>query len=387
MSSNLLKSACLVLLMALAFLPSEVAAQSNTLEPSVTFDLRYDSNARFRSTGSTSDNGDFIASVAPRFAFTRKRELYNAQAFYHLTADYHTNDPDLNALTHSAGINLDGDLSKLWHIGLGDRVDYAQDSLRAIGQGILVTRTNIFANTAYIGVSRTVTKNTSVALDLRDSIQDYADPALVDSRTDTAALTGRYRYSQTGTARLRYALSVYHFDTDGGNDITTNGLSIGMEEALTPTLTVDAGAGAEYASNLDSSGGQTFLIANASLKKTMKDSAMSLSYQRDLTTPTGLTNEISVRDAVTFVWDFALRRNLNAAFYAGLAKNKTEPEGRVDVNSYIVELSGNYRVNNWVLFGAGLSHYQQWTKDDFGEGLARNRVFVNVTLTGQAWRF
>ena len=59
----------------------------------------------------------------------------------------------------------------------------------------------------------------------------------------------------------------------------------------------------------------------------------------------------------------------------------------MDINSYIAEVSGNWQPYRWLLLGAGASHYQQWPEDDFGVGLTRNKIFVNMTLIGPEWRF
>jgi hypothetical protein len=114
---------------------------------------------------------------------------------------------------------------------------------------------------------------------------------------------------------------------------------------------------------------------------------MTLMYERAMTTPTGLTDEISIRDSVTFIWDFTVSREISASFFTGLARNRSEPSGRVGVDSIVAEVSGNWQIYRWLILGAGLSHYQQWPEDSFDIGLKRNKVFINATLIGEAWRF
>src|SRR3989304_2674693 len=87
-------------------LPWPVAAEINTLVPAVTLDFRYDSNARFRDTKTTSENSDFIASASPSFEFTRRGAGHDAAAFYSLTADYHTRNTELNNISHIPGVVL-----------------------------------------------------------------------------------------------------------------------------------------------------------------------------------------------------------------------------------------------------------------------------------------
>jgi len=368
-------------------IPGAAYAQSNTVVPSVTLDLRYDSNARLAESG-TSDRSDFVASVIPRFEFARDRARYDIRGYYSLVADYHTNNSELNNIAHSAGIAFDTSLTSRWKFGAGDNFNYTQDSLRALGfeQGVLLTRTNMLTNNAFVNIGRQTTRNTEVLLTLRDYVQRFDDPAFVDSRSDSATLTGKYAYSRSGTARFSYSYTNYDFESDGSNVVQTHGVSAGIAEAVSATLNLDLGGGVSYAKGLDGSD-ELFVTANAGIKKTLKDSVMSLAYERDLTNPTGLTDRLITSDAVTFIWDFTLARNVFASLYTGVAKRQSEPEGAVDLNSYIAEVSGNWQPYKWLILGTGISQYQQWPGDDLGTGLTRSKIFVNLTLTGGEWRF
>lgn len=372
-------------LAALGLADSPAQAGINTVTPTLTMDTRFDSNVRFRSSRENTDS-DFILSVTPRIGLARRGMHYGLRGFYSLTADYHTQNPDLNNLSQSAGLDLDMDFGRKWRLGIGDRVNYYEDSLRAIGEGILVARTDILSNTAYASVSRQLTENTGATLTVRDRIEEFDNVQLVDSRTDSGTIAVSHKYSQTGTANFNYSYTVYDFDTSDEN-ITSHGAGVGFREALTSSTTIELGGGIEYATNLGGNGEDLFFTGNAQMEKALKDSYMTLSYERAVTTPTGLTDEISIRDSVNFIWDFTVRRDMSASFFTGLARNRSEPSGRVGVNSYIVELSGNWQLYKWLMLGAGLSHYQQWPEDSFEIGLKRSKIFVNATLIGGEWRF
>lgn len=365
--------------------PDTGDARNNTVTPSITLDTRYDSNVRFRGARE-SDNGDFVLSVSPRVAFARRGMHYGVRAHYGLTADYHTDDTDLNNLSHTGGLDLDVELSQKWRFGAGDRVNYYNDSLQAIGEGILVTRTDILSNTAYASVTRQLTQNTGASLTVRDRIQEFDDIQLVDSRTDSGILAVSHKYSQTGTANFNYSYTEYDFDTTDEN-ITSHGVDVGFREAVSSSMTLELGGGVEYATNLGGGGDELFFTGNAAIEQALKNSYMTLMYERAVTTPTGLTDEISIRDSLNFIWDFTVSRNVSASFYTALARNRSEPSGRVGVNSYIAEISGNWQPYQWLMLGAGLSHYQQWPEDTFDIGLKRSKIFVNATLIGGEWRF
>lgn len=360
------------------------ARDNNTVTPSITLDTRYDSNVRFSNSRENS-TGDFVASATPRIEYARRGQHYNVRGLYSLTADYHMDNSDLNNLSHTAALNFDAELSRKWRFGIGDRVDYYEDSLRAIGEGILIARTDILSNTAYATLSRQMSENTNLTLTARDRIQEFDNPQLVDSRTDTGTLSATHRYSQTGTANASYSYAVYDFDTDD-SQIKSHGISIGFREAISSSMTLELGGGVEYA-NYTAGGNDLFFTGNAGIEKALKDSYMTLMYERAMTTPTGLTDEISIRDSVSFIWDFTVSRDITASFFTALARNRSEPSGRVGVDSVVAEVSGNWQPNKWLILGAGLSHYQQWPEDSFEVGLKRNKVFINATLIADAWRF
>lgn len=370
----------------LLLLPCRSEARNNTFIPSVTLDFRYDSNVKFVDDEEDDSPGDYIASVMPGFNLSRSGKRYELDVSYGLTADYHARNSGLNNISHRAGISFSTDLTSRWHFGAGDRFSYAEDSLRALGfeEGVLVKRTDILTNNAYLSIGRETTKNTSLTLTVSNYVQNFDDPDLVDSRTDSGTLSGGYMYGPTGTAGLAYTHSVYSFDTEREH-IRTHGLMASIDEAVSSTMSVHLGGGGEYATGLN--GDDLFLTANAGVMKNLKDSILSLSFARDVSTPTGLTDEISLRDSVIFIWDFTVRKDISTSIYAGLASHKSEPEGEVDIRSYITEVSGNWQPNRWIKLGAGVSHYRQWTEDGLGTGLRRNKIFVNITLSGGEWRF
>lgn len=372
-------------LAALLMLPGLCEARDNTaVFPTVTLDTRYDSNVRFTSKNENT-TGDFIASINPGIELTSRGKHYDVRGFYNLTADYYADNKDLNNLSHGFGLNFDAELSKKWRFSVGDRADYSQDSLKAIGEGILLTRTDILSNTVYASLGRQMSTNTHLTLTASDRIQEFDDPQFVDSRTDIATLTATKQYSLIGTAHASYAYSVFKFDTED-SQIETHGINIGFREAVSSSMYLELSGGVDYA-NYPTTGTDLFFTGNASFEKTFKDSVMTLMYERALTTPTGLADEISLRDSLSFIWDFRVRNNVSASFFTALAKNRSEPSGSVSVNSVLVEVAGNWQPYKWLIFGAGLSQYQQWPEDTFDNGLKRNKVFINATLIGDVWRF
>lgn len=375
--------AAIALTILAALSPAVAVAENFTLRPSITFEERYDSNVRFRGSG-TSDRGDLITSAIPQIKFMRKRARYDLDGQYSLEANYHAMNPELNNLSHRAYLDATIDLSKRTRLNVGDSFAYDKDSIRAADTGILVQRTNITANGAYAGVTREMSGKWELGLMLRDRLLEFGDPTLVDSRSDSVALQTRYRYSKSGAANLSYEYTKYRFDTE--KNVETHALMLGATEDVSPSTTVNISGGAVYAPSLDGNG-KYFLVANAGIAAEYKDSTVNLSYRREVGVPTGLTDLISVSDRVAFAMEQKFSRAVVASVFGDITKTKTEPSSTVDVNSYNVGARAGWQPYMWLGLGAGISHYQQWSGDDLGVGLARNIIYVNVTFTGNDWRF
>lgn len=357
-------------------------AKDTAVRPSITIEERFDSNVRFRGDDEDKDD-DFITSAAPRIDISKKRARYDLDVSYGLEASYYAVNPDLNYVSHEAAAAFTLDMTERMRLDLSDRYDYTQDSLRTAETGILVARTGITANTASVGVARAIGERSEAALTLRNRVARYDSPDLVDSRIDSAEAAYAYKYEQNGTARFTYRYTDYKFDTD--NDVESHGVSLGIIEDVAPTLTADFSAGVAYTPGLN--GDDYFFTAAAGLEKIYRDSVLSVAYTREVTDPTGLADEINISDRVSFGIEQTFSRGLTASLTGGLAKNRTEPNGTVDLNSYNIDLAGGWQAKKWMLLGAGLSYYSQWDGDTFDEGTTRNIIYVNITFTGNEWRF
>ncbi|MBI5644319.1 MAG: outer membrane beta-barrel protein [Deltaproteobacteria bacterium] len=357
--------------------------QDLTVTPSITIEERYDSNVRFNGK-SENNRHDWISSASPLIRISRKRERYNLDASYRLDANYHSLNTDLNNFTHRATLDYGLNLTARTKINLGDTYDYTVDSLRATNTGILVTRTDITANTLSLGVVHAMTQNSDIGVTLKEATLGFDDPALLDTRTDSAELAYGYLFGPKEKVRFSYTFSNYHFNTDGSN-VETHSLKAGIKDEVAPTMTVDVSGGTVFTRGTN--GDDYYLLASAGIEKIYKDSALTLSYTREVTNPTGLTDQISISDRVNFIIAQTISRELTAEISGNVAKNRTEPSHNVDINSYNAAINGKWQPYRWMYLGTGISHYQQWSKDNLGTGLARNIVYLNVTFVGNEWRF
>ncbi|MBI1911412.1 MAG: outer membrane beta-barrel protein [Deltaproteobacteria bacterium] len=365
---------------------NDARSQNFSIIPSLSLEERYDSNVRFRSDSEDSDS-DFISTVSPAVRASKEGIRYDIDAYYRLDADYHSQDTDLDSVSHKATLGARYELSNKTRIGLGDTYYFTKDSLRATETGILVVRTDISANTVFFNIGHQLGPKIDIGLTLRDTNLDFEEQSLVDTRTDSASLTGGYKYNPAGRASVTYKFTNFSFDSNGNKDIESHALFFSIAETVDPTLKVDLSAGVVYASGLDGGQDDYFLTATAGLEKTLRDSTIAILYSRAVTNPTGLTDEININDRLSFTLSHTLSRDISLSVTGGLAKSRTEPSGRVDMNSYDTSAQATWQAKRWMKFGAGVQHFQQWPKDNFGTGLTRNQVFVNVTFTGPEWRF
>ncbi len=367
-------------------LAGQAAGQNFTFKPSLTLGERYDSNARFVDDSMKRDRSDFISTAAPQLILTRDGKRYDLNSLYRMEANHHSRNPELNNISHWLTLDLDIAATARTVLHLGDTARYTKDSIRATDTELLVTRTDILSNTAYAGFTRQMTRNTDMELTLRDNMLEFDAPELIDTRTDSADLSAGYRYSEAGTVRLKYIFSNYSFDTPDDKNIKSHSAQLSVTEKLSQDLSLNIGGGATYIPELDG-GEDYFFVANAGFEKAYKDTVLTLQYTREITVPSGLVDEVNLRDRVDAVIQQTISKTITVSVLGGFAKNRTEPSNRVDVNSYIAEAEATWLPYRWLQLGAGISHYQQWRSDDLGTNLTRNQAFINVTFISDDWRF
>lgn len=371
------------MLLAAMSAPGGAEGQTIALTPSLTLEERYDSNVNYRDDRESVDD-DYVTTASPQINLLRERQRSRITAFYRLEARYYGRNPELNYLSHRAALDAGYDYSKGLRFSLSDSFTYTKDSLQAVSTGILTERTDIYANTLNLSARKKVTELTDFTLGLSDTILDFKDPSLIDTRTDSAALTLGHQYSPEGRSLFTYKFTNFHFDTlDGEKDIESHSLTLGIDEEIAPTVSVLLSGGVVYTPGLD---GNYFAVAEAEFTKYMKDTIISAGYRREQTNPTGLIDEIIIHDNVGFTLEHQWDNSVNLIVYGNLSRNSSEPSGRLDLSSIETGASAAWLPYRWMSVGAGVSLFQQWDDDDIGRGVKRNQIFINLTLTGGEWR-
>lgn len=372
---------CISILLILCWVQDAIG--ETIMRPSVTLEERYDSNP-YSMGEDQNKEGDFITSVAPQFEIVDEQEKFRFNALYRLNSRYYVRHTDTNYTSHNATLGMNMNISHNLSLRTNDSISYAEDSLEVSDTEIQIGQTGIISNNFSIIVNQRISPLSTANITFNNSISEYKNPALIDTRTDSAALAWAYEWAVDTSLTTTYSFSKYYFDTNGGNNTESHNLSLGIAERLSPTLSFNLSSGIVYRPALDE---HFDWIAGANLTKAFERSSLNISYTRATTTASGLTNEINMRDGISMRWIRTLSASFNITVSANLSKNSSVPSHSVDTTSYNAGISCDWQTYSWMRIGLGYSRFQQWVDGPLGQDLSRDQVFVNITAISEGWRF
>lgn len=349
-----------------------------TVRPSLTIVESYDSNPYNRNE---SVKSDFVTKIIPRIGFQMERIGFDMSAFYKFDSRFYTRNPELNDTSHKANIGMNMEVSKNSSLGFGDTFTFTQESREAVETGIQTQRTDIIYNTVFINAGYTFTPRSSINARLSDSIIEFKDQALIDTRTDSAALTARYKLTPERSLNTTYTYTNFSFDTNA--NIETHSLQLGLADRISPALSFNISSGVVYTPEIDDRYDWT---ARAGIEKTFQSSSISLGYTHGVTNTSGLSDKINVNDRAYLGWSFFLSRSFNVTVSGSYYKNRSEPETSVDTSSYTAGVDAVWQAYKWMRVGTGYSHFQQWARDSLGEDIKSDQVSVNISIVPTEWR-
>ena len=360
-------------------LPELAAAAGLTLRQTIMSELRYDTNALITPDGEQ-DSSDMVLQLGPDFEVTRDSEKLTLRAVYRPSFYYYFRRPELNTLSHSASAAMDYKYSVSTSFRAEDTLNYAKESLETTIIGIQNRRQAILMNTAIFSMSHRLTPRIGSGLSFSDNIVEFEDPIAVDSRNDAASISLSYQAAPATQVFTSYSFSRTEFDSPG--------------DAIDPPLetqSVQAGFSTHYKNNLHftlsggvghgSANDQNFVTASTEVSKDFEKSSVSLTYNRQSTTATGLTNQLALNETYYAAWNYALTRSVSANLFGSYARNQTLNDNSVDVRSFYYGLSGEWQLYSWLSFGAGYNHFKQNSEGLTGDDLKRDHFFVNVRIT------
>lgn len=355
-----------------------------SLKPSVTITEFYDSNPTFSNAGSNRES-DFATSLEPMIEISKTENRYTLSGSYGLNRRLYSREPDLNSTSHNAAINLDVQAKEKLKLMINDTLHYTEDSLEVFETGIQVARQDILSNSVSFSAAYLATSRSSINLTMTDNILEFDNPAFIDTRTDTVSLTGIYLASVTSSANLSYSYTNYSFDRDSDEkDIKVHALQLGYSKRVMQDVSIDLLAGSAYMPEIDS---DHEWIGTLQIGKTLKRSSLNIGYTHNVTSSTGLIDEINVNERISVDMESEMTKTLKLNIYGNYSKNKTKPSGIARTTSYTAGAEGNWRLKSWMILGLGYSWYKQNAYDSLVNDFTRHRVFVRLVLASNEWRF
>ncbi len=320
-------------------------------------------------------------------AITGDGQKLDWNALYILDSRYYSNYPELDYLSQMASVDINTALSSRSSLTISDSLTSTEDSLATTDTGIQTGRTGILYNTASLALSRMVGATGGANLLLANSITDYEDAEYVNSRTDSATLSGSWGYSSATMIITSYGYSNYSFGaTDTGSDdsIGNHFLSLGFEKELSSSSSLSLSGGANYTPDIDERWDWT---SDASWEKSFRHSSLSLRYNRGIRSGSGYTAEIEVRERAYMSWSFAPSSSLSATVSGGYTQSTSIPSSRLDATSYNASVGCVWRPYSWLNVNVDYSRFQQWAEGTESYPLSRDRFFVGFTASLGEWRF
>lgn len=365
----------------LIFIWARAAMSENfTIMPSLRVEERYDDNVYFRNE---LKRDDFVTTVSPRVEFALVNQKATLDGSYHLNARKYSENTELDYVSHIADVNATIQLTRSTAFSAGNSFIYTQDSLEIIDITLLTIRTDIYSNDAYAKIKHKHNSKTDLSLSIGNRLINYKSPLLVDSKTDTAGLSAEYGLDRNTTMTAAYEYSNYTFNLPNGDkDMDTHRATIAVSEALSRDMSVVLSAGFI---NMPGINGNYEWVASAGLERKLPSGAVKVTYSRDLSTPTGLTADVTVTDRLYFDWAQSITSRLDFKSFIGLSRHESA-EGEVDLSSYEIGVFGILKATNRIDLGLGVVRFQQFM-DDSGADLDRDQIFLNATYHAPEWRF
>jgi hypothetical protein len=263
------------------FLGAEEAKSENfSVRPSITLEENYDSNV-FSRGEDQNVRDDFITTLRPQIEIFREPPGFRLSALYRLLAKYYSKETELNEVNHQARLDMDIELSLNTSMSFGDSLFFTSEILEATETGIQTRRTDTFSNTAFITMDHRLTQRTFAGVTLRNRIVEYSGSEFTDTRTDSASLKGGYELTPSTSVNSTYTYENFFFDTrDNGEHTETHSISLGLDEKLSPTLSLYLSGGVEYTPADTSGDSNVDWIADARIKKSAERVSLSLRYSR-----------------------------------------------------------------------------------------------------------
>jgi hypothetical protein len=360
------------------------AALSDILiSPSITITESYNSNPLSRSTDQHVDD-DYITTVSPKIRLKNKKKGYSLDMSYQMSSTYYREEPANNDISHRATAGIRARITKRTSVNLQDAFTATKDTLSATDEGIQTARDDITYNRVSLNIDHALSPETSITLGAALSRSDFDNPALFDTRRESASIGATYRLSEKRSTTTTYTFSNYLSDTAGRTDHNeTHTLKVGLKEDLSATLALNLSGGLVYTPSISE---DYDWIATAKLAKSLKNLSATIGYTRSISNFSGLSRDINVNDRVNIGLNHSLSESIGLALSGGITKSHSKPSGTIDLDSYSADLSVSWQPYPWIATAIGYSFFKQSSGNATTFNIDRERAYLSLTLTPHQWR-
>jgi hypothetical protein len=380
--SSFLKAAAVGSFVSLVMAPGLAAGAGTTLRQTVMAELKYDTNPGI--TPEIQHNqGGFVFVIAPGFELTNQRDKLRLTAAYIPSASYYFENTELNTISHSGTVSAEYTMSERTTFTLNELLNYSAESLETTQIGVQNQRGTILSNSLSFSVSHKLTQKTGISLSASDHMLDFEDPIAVDSRNDMASFGLNYQATPETQLNGSYNFSQVNYDlpSAASSSQNTHSVNAGFNTRFRDSLLLSISAGSVYVAPAGLNDGFYDWVATGEIRKSFQRSSASFSYTRQTTSASGLTDQISLNDSFIVGFNYELTRNVTMNLTGNYTHNYTKPDNTLDIKSLFAGLSADWRVYDWLSFGARCSHFKQQAASSLGDDLERNHVSINVNIT------
>lgn len=364
---------------ALVLLAPSAAGAAASGRATITGEMKYDSNIY-----STEDaTEDFVLTVSPEFSAEVKSRRTAFSALYRPSGLYYLSETQNNTVNHYGRGALTYGLSPTSMLALEDTVSYSQDTLESAPGSIVRERGGVLLNTLAARLSKKQSRSVDVWAAASSTSQRYDDPSAVDTRTDTIGAGLTKELSNTTSLSASYEFRNFSFN-DGADHSTSQHLGLSATRQITPSSRIEASAGAYLRRDGDEDTGWE---ASAEYTVNFPSSVFAIGYSRRITPSSGIASGLNLNENINASLDLRLSRTVDALFSAGYSAHESLEGAPVDVDSVNAGVRFSYRLSDTVAASAGYSRFMQWSNTANATDLARDVVFVNMTVSPGSWRF
>lgn len=351
----------------------------------ISTELRYDNNATVAANNETM-NDDVIIFLSPQLQVLNERGRWTLDTFYRAMASFHYKNTDINSVNHYATLGMNALLTQKWSLEANEAVSYERESLlESALTGIQRSNDGLWSNTTSLQVNHQITQRASWSLNLSDSMMQFENSISVDSRSDSAGISGNYHITDSTSLTSSYTYATHlFFASDGTTQLENHFLMFGFSKDFSPFLNLDFSVGAVYAPSVNES---YDWVANTELRKSFEASSIIAGYTRTTTHTMGLTDLLNLSETFSLSWNYSPVNSFNISVFGTYYQNNTKPIDVVDITSYRVGFSGGWRLSAGTTVNAGYSHFEQAAHGTLGTDLRRDNVFINVRVTPYERRF